>query len=268
MVSRTSRYVAPGSSPLARGLPPTPPLKSLVGGIIPARAGFTSWPGCTRWRAPDHPRSRGVYAMSTSICARPSGSSPLARGLRCRWLSPPRRSGIIPARAGFTCSPPPSRRGGRDHPRSRGVYNAGVDHIPAPAGSSPLARGLRNARPFHAVGRRIIPARAGFTRRCDLARRRTEDHPRSRGVYIQVAVQIVVAWGSSPLARGLPDYGVIRDEDLRIIPARAGFTESVGASRPICGDHPRSRGVYPRSISNSGVQVGSSPLARGLRSCS
>ena len=50
----------------------------------------------------DHPRSRGVYAMTAFIGRRIRGSSPLARGL----LNPipyglnTRR--IIPARAGFT----------------------------------------------------------------------------------------------------------------------------------------------------------------------
>ena len=50
---------------------------------------------------------------------------------------------------------------------------------------------------------RIIPARAGFTvaRRGSLTR--SEDHPRSRGVYICVVEVLGGRGGSSPLARGL-----------------------------------------------------------------
>ena len=74
---------------------------------------------------------------------------------------------------------------------------------------------------------RIIPARAGFTllRREDIAR--IPDHPRSRGVYIMGGVGGARGLGSSPLARGLrPLYNEFCDA-LRIIPARAGFTDDV-----------------------------------------
>ena len=91
--------------------------------IIPARAGFTTAAGgkC-RWVA-DHPRSRGVYHSADPQFFGWSGSSPLARGLHPRPLFRRRRMGIIPARAGFT-------------------FAAAVA-TSVPAGSSPLARGLR-----------------------------------------------------------------------------------------------------------------------------
>ena len=111
-----------GSSPLARGLPecrrrPRPPQ-----GIIPARAGFTGRSSRAGCRAPDHPRSRGVYIGPESPGEALTGSSPLARGLLCEELAAEQGVGIIPARAGFT--PGPAGRPGpvRDHPRSRGVY--------------------------------------------------------------------------------------------------------------------------------------------------
>ena len=73
--------------------------------------------------------------------------------------------------------------GSEDHPRSRGVYR-GIDiQFPAPPGSSPLARGLREYYDVNATWRRIIPARAGFTR-------------------APVKRHSLIA-GSSPLARGL-----------------------------------------------------------------
>ena len=76
-----------GSSPLARGLPAEGRCVPLRGRIIPARAGFT--PGSTRTRrfSPDHPRSRGVYSLRRNHGVLPSGSSPLARGLRMCWRS-------------------------------------------------------------------------------------------------------------------------------------------------------------------------------------
>ena len=97
------RVPSRGSSPLARGLPDDRLVGGHLPGIIPARAGFTS---STTWRCTrtwDHPRSRGVYGRRRHDTTLADGSSPLARGLRApRSLSWP-SSGIIPARAGFTC---------------------------------------------------------------------------------------------------------------------------------------------------------------------
>ena len=131
-----------GSSPLARGLPVHDGLDGRVGGIIPARAGFT-----LRNRPPgrygqDHPRSRGVYAPRSGRLRGISGSSPLARGLQ--YVRQPHRfpSGIIPARAGFTRRAPARGRGSQDHPRSRGVYPTPLWPALPMSGSSPLARGL------------------------------------------------------------------------------------------------------------------------------
>ncbi len=116
-------YHPDGSSPLARGLPPRDLASLTRRRIIPARAGFTAL-----WRGPagphpDHPRSRGVYMIASAHMGSRRGSSPLARGLPGirRWRR--RRSGIIPARAGFTRRRRSSRRSPRDHPRSRGVYS-------------------------------------------------------------------------------------------------------------------------------------------------
>ena len=59
--SRSPRWSASGSSPLARGLHDAAVRKALRARIIPARAGFTTG-HCPRTPGrPDHPRSRGVY---------------------------------------------------------------------------------------------------------------------------------------------------------------------------------------------------------------
>ena len=114
-----------GSSPLARGLRMARLETQIEGGIIPARAGFTTAAGCRRSPTGDHPRSRGVYLRPCRSRYLPQGSSPLARGLRCYCRSSPGGAGIIPARAGFTASTSPRGPSPWDHPRSRGVYTCG-----------------------------------------------------------------------------------------------------------------------------------------------
>ena len=192
------------------------------------------------------------------------GSSPLARGLLVLELRLPLPHRIIPARAGFTLQSGKPVTELRDHPRSRGVYDALVAADAFAEGSSPLARGLRvpPAGDGDHVG--IIPARAGFTWRRCAGSPRGWDHPRSRGVYLDVCVSIVHSDGSSPLARGLLNVPP-RVQDLPgIIPARAGFTAAAQALRRAAADHPRSRGVYRFRRNDKCPATGSSPLARGL----
>ena len=193
----------------------------------------------------DHPRSRGVYDAPT--------------------VRPLRQGRIIPARAGFTSR----RRGGcgagRDHPRSRGVYRGGYGREARGDGSSPLARGLRRYLIVPRSAARIIPARAGFTPAPVLECRPSKDHPRSRGVYVEVNGHSNLFGGSSPLARGLRDDLAHGSSPSGIIPARAGFTHQDHAGRPHDWDHPRSRGVYAIMVLSHQFVAGSSPLARGLR---
>ena len=197
-------------------------------------------------------------------------------------LVPPR---IIPARAGFTARAPaagsappdhprsrgvyPSSRssptGSPDHPRSRGVYvHSQVKRSPR-TGSSPLARGLRRGLTPGGLDGRIIPARAGFTRRPRPPQVGARDHPRSRGVYTSPRRGTGTTAGSSPLARGLPRGYSGFSPHRRIIPARAGFTRCGPRRGPGGPDHPRSRGVYRDFRLEELREVGSSPLARGLR---
>ena len=192
-----------GSSPLARGLPiPTRP-HGPVPGIIPARAGFTPRGPGGDPRRPDHPRSRGVYPRAHVDRSRPSGSSPLARGLHRGKVIGAYTMRIIPARAGFTSHNDWTPPKGPDHPRSRGVYLRSFSTRLSPWGSSPLARGLHLERLTAHERPRIIPARAGFTR-CSAPRTPAPmDHPRSRGVYLGDHVPGRHPEGSSPLARGL-----------------------------------------------------------------
>ena len=255
-----------GSSPLARGLPRRHRRRTEALRIIPARAGFTGAGRSPRGRRRDHPRSRGVYAPTSPAQCASHGSSPLARGLRGRACTRRRPHRIIPARAGFTRSPPRCAAGRPDHPRSRGVYADGQTPSPEKVGSSPLARGL----PSWHVGLRACRG----------------DHPRSRGVYAHGSVSEVVDAGSSPLARGLPrrlqmacivspdhprSRGVYRighagfTVSARIIPARAGFTVSCSPGDGPGWDHPRSRGVYPKNGSQPAISR-DHPRSRGVYS--
>ena len=131
-------------------------------------------------------------------------------------------------------------------------------------GSSPLARGLPAWGSPGRPSLRIIPARAGFTRRRDGAATPLADHPRSRGVYLRDATIAKVGGGSSPLARGLRVRVSAGRPSRGIIPARAGFTSCARSWASFRWDHPRSRGVYwPDTFANHELP-GSSPLARGL----
>ena len=216
-------------------------------------------------RAPDHPRSRGVYVNYGLVDGAGRGSSPLARGLLADRASFGASGGIIPARAGFTRHPPRHRRRARDHPRSRGVYPSTDLLWASPEGSSPLARGLPQPPGAQLGCLRIIPARAGFTPRGPPPAAPRRDHPRSRGVYNPNATWYVCELGSSPLARGLRPARQWPPPLSRIIPARAGFTRAPGRRRRRPWDHPRSRGVYSRTRATPKTPLGSSPLARGLR---
>ena len=213
-------------------------------GIIPARAGFTWVDTPQDYCHQDHPRSRGVYRTPEPRPRRRDGSSPLARGLHRAHADEGVSSRIIPARAGFTLHHHEIISASRDHPRSRGVYGHSALTARRIGGSSPLARGLPHLGVGGGSRGGIIPARAGFTYYSHTPENRSEDHPRSRGVYQALARKHVWEGGSSPLARGLPTTDFFVVADTRIIPARAGFT-AIARLPPL-------------------ELAGSSPLARGL----
>ena len=91
-----------GSSPHARGAPPTRPLPRERARIIPACAGSTRRSTTTRTRTRDHPRMRGEHASQLSHAALAEGSSPHARGAHLEPGVYQVARGIIPACAGST----------------------------------------------------------------------------------------------------------------------------------------------------------------------
>ena len=69
--------------------------------------------------------------------------------------------------------------------------------------------------------------------------------------------------GSSPLARGALVRKVGGNVVTGIIPACAGSTRPRSSAPRRCGDHPRLRGEHAIVLHGGGVELGSSPLARG-----
>ena len=156
-----------------------------------------------------------VGSFTAGSATTEASTQPTSRLMRSRWA---------PVQASRTHDPVTPPQAHRPFSRSRGVHLVMLSRSISSAGSSPLARGSRDALGGGLDDRGIIPARAGFTGRSSAPRSRGPDHPRSRGVYACGTVLPRETDGSSPLARGLH----IRDQHLvhvvRIIPARAGFT--------------------------------------------
>ena len=233
-----------GSSPLARGAL-TKNLKTSGGiGIIPARAGCTRRGVHVMAGVRDHPRSRGVHPGGPVLTGLSGGSSPLARGAPVECCAPDVAGRIIPARAGCTLRRPRRSAATRDHPRSRGVHFTASRAFSNAVGSSPLARGALATITGHTPQNRIIPARAGCTCTKNDSWRRVADHPRSRGVHLELTDGGRRFRGSSPLARGARSGRREPRRRTRIIPARAGCTRARYPSCRAVRDHPRSRGVH------------------------
>ena len=91
-----------GSSPLARGTPGK--ISGIIAsiGLIPARAGNTGGELFAGGGGGAHPRSRGEHAGRASQTRAQWGSSPLARGTHRLQRTNPLMRGLIPARAGNT----------------------------------------------------------------------------------------------------------------------------------------------------------------------
>ena len=134
-----------GSSPRARGIhielfPISSPSR-----FIPACAGNTIRHLGRAPAAPVHPRVRGEYAVDQDGGEVGTGSSPRARGIRSYGLRLGALGRFIPACAGNTGR---GRRGGPGravHPRVRGEYCSTASSRTRAAGSSPRARGIRQA---------------------------------------------------------------------------------------------------------------------------
>ena len=159
-----------GSSPLVRGQRDGRFARSRGPRIIPARAGPTSWDLLSSRTTPDHPRSCGANGTGCTRLPLDFGSSPLVRGQLGGVEAEGEELRIIPARAGPTPRLAEHIAGDADHPRSCGANVVELAEFADYPGSSPLVRGQQFLRFLGSVDGRIIPARAGPTRRLSLTR--------------------------------------------------------------------------------------------------
>ena len=171
--------------------------------IIPAHAGFTQGDPRSPPAPADHPRTRGVYALSGARRVGSCGSSPQTRGLRVGVREPAETGRIIPAHAGFTrWTGTIAHTVAGSSPHTRGLRDALTVH--APHMHHPRTRGVYvRASPTCTVTEGIIPAHAGFTTSRWSGASRPGHHPRTRGVYLHWPFSLTAPWASSPHTRGL-----------------------------------------------------------------
>ena len=173
------------------------------------------------------PLSRGIQ-LGRRIGCQPVRIIPALAGNTLVTVGTEGRSiRIIPALAGNTNTYSIPKPNTQDHPRSRGEYGHLFDEFGAVPGSSPLSRGILHGKPPECDGERIIPALAGNTAVGSRGPSVLGDHPRSRGEYRVVSLNIEVLNGSSPLSRGIRLRTPAPRTPSRIIPALAGNTWQV-----------------------------------------
>ena len=109
----------------------------------------------------------------------------------------------------------------------------------------------------------LIPAHAGKTDWRPLWPGLRSAHPRSRGENVMLLETYSQCGGSSPLTRGKPTPCIDRGGADRLIPAHAGKTVAMTATRGCVAAHPRSRGENVCVATHVRFAMGSSPLTRG-----
>ena len=214
-------------------------------GLIPACAGKTQTVARRGRNDGAHPRMRGENIATLPLPAPLLGSSPHARGKRCRTPGLQVPTGLIPACAGKTLRSEPFHRFHRAHPRMRGENLFIVALSLRLSGSSPHARGKRACSPGSRDRLGLIPACAGKTPRHCTTSIPASAHPRMRGENWLARYCSNHNNGSSPHARGKRAMEQQNFATLGLIPACAGKTSNPLAPNRFCG--------------------GSSPHARGKR---
>ena len=192
---------------------------------------------------------------------------------------------LIPARAGKTtrrrASPPTSRAhpraGGENRsapvenrqqegssPRGRGKHSHAIPERLHPS-SSPRGRGKLEVWSEGSLRWRLIPARAGKTRRILREVRPRQAHPRAGGENAPPLRRTLVPTGSSPRGRGKRMASLPRPAPSRLIPARAGKTFPGWLNRGARRAHPRAGGESGAWLCGCLGLWGSSPRGRGKR---
>ena len=197
------------------------------------------WGRGRRWA---HPRSRGENIKAAVSVVVEWGSSPLTRGKRHDEPIGLITDGLIPAHAGKTREGVQVLGKAGAHPRSRGENDRPGRFRRVKRGSSPLTRGKLGAPTVGVIKVRLIPAHAGKTGCQPRVRHLPWAHPRSRGENLKPARAASARTGSSPLTRGKRRSFRPSCRSRGLIPAHAGKTPMVHASRSHLWAHPRSRG--------------------------
>ena len=231
-----------GSSPRVRGKLVRRAAVMSRRGLIPARAGKTGPTPSASSTKPAHPRACGENGRPSLSRPFQAGSSPRVRGKRPGADARAAAQRLIPARAGKTRSrrrPAPSPPA---HPRACGENEGGWPRSASSPGSSPRVRGKLPSAARRALISRLIPARAGKTRRTWGVSQPMGAHPRACGENVPHASGDDPLGGSSPRVRGKRrENGDLHEQD-GLIPARAGKTRSVCGSARVRAAHPRACG--------------------------
>ncbi len=233
-----------GSSPHARGARRQARGGSVLQRLIPACAGSTPRPRCTRLPRSAHPRMRGEHSPWALPLAWICGSSPHARGAQVLDVPDGVLVGLIPACAGSTAGCWSERGGSRAHPRMRGEHQSVGTVKLAPWGSSPHARGAPGRAEHRAWCRGLIPACAGSTTLVRITSTRGRAHPRMRGEHFALIRPPAAVRGSSPHARGARLCRRKCAHHPGLIPACAGSTRPRCAAPSNNTAHPRMRGEH------------------------
>ena len=130
-------------------------------------------------------------------------------------------------------------------------------------GSSPRVRGKPPRGRRACLGRRLIPARAGKTRRRRRASQPRQAHPRACGENSPLFLNARLKCGSSPRVRGKRPSPRRSDDARRLIPARAGKTRMQMHEPQARPAHPRACGENLLTPDSDEARPGSSPRVRG-----
>ena len=252
-----------GSSPRVRGKRHRRVVDGVERGLIPARAGKTPRGGRHDRHGRAHPRACGENTTPTPENARAVGSSPRVRGKRGRGREGRRLRGLIPACAGKTTEPTPSRENWRAHPRVCGENAYSRATRSASSGSSPRVRGKLVQQGQILVRHGLIPACAGKTLRLLGRRRGPGAHPRVCGENQVLRVAVDPESGSSPRVRGKQEGAGGEPCRVGLIPACAGKTGSPASLTSGGRAHPRVCGENEGALRSVLARWGSSPRVRG-----
>ena len=210
--------------------------------FIPARAGNAGSARIHFAPASVHPRASGERHLPRWKKSQRFGSSPRERGTRHHLVWVPDRYRFIPARAGNAVMSTHALAPLPVHPRASGERRRCAMKPAMTVGSSPRERGTPGVNARHVLCGRFIPARAGNAGRPVFRYTPHYIHPRASGERRGPPTTSGSEDGSSPRERGTRYPAILRGQDQRFIPARAGNAQPSPASRAAISVHPRASG--------------------------